>query len=194
MRRIGRHRHVAARQLVLALRAGLDPRELVLDREIDRLIVAQLEMQERVVLDRAPVAAVERVAADEVDRARDVAPGALRHHQQHLVAHGLADQRIELAREIRPAPFARAGLHVEREERVPDAFGQIGAGEPVHLDAVFQRARALAPDRLALARRERAEEIVEASRSRRSPSGIAGRCAGESRARRAAAIRPPARR
>ena len=63
MRRIGRHRHVAARELVLALRAGLDPRELVLDRVFDRLIVAQLEMQERVMLDRAPVAAVQRVAS-----------------------------------------------------------------------------------------------------------------------------------
>ena len=63
VRRIGRHRHVAARELVLALRAGLDPGELVLDREIDGLVIAQLEMQERVMLDRAPVAAVERVAS-----------------------------------------------------------------------------------------------------------------------------------
>ena len=146
---------------MLALRAGLDARELALDRKVDRLIVAQLEMQERVVLDRAPVPAVERVAADEVDRARDVAPGAFRHHQQHLVGHRLADQRIEFARQIGPAPFARAGVHVEGEESVPDAFGQVAAGEPLHLDAVLERAGALAPDRLALARRERREEIVE---------------------------------
>ena len=51
-------RQVAARQLVLALRAGLDPREPVRDRVVDGLVVAELEMQERVVLDRAPVAAV----------------------------------------------------------------------------------------------------------------------------------------
>ena len=47
MRRIGRHRHIAARELVLALRAGLDAAEPVRDREFDRLIVAELEMQER---------------------------------------------------------------------------------------------------------------------------------------------------
>ena len=61
MRRIGGHRQVAAGELVLALRAGLDALELVLDREVDGLIVAELEMQERVVLDRAPVAAEQRV-------------------------------------------------------------------------------------------------------------------------------------
>jgi len=54
-------RQVAARQLVFALRAGLDPFELVLNRVVDGLIVAELEMQKRVVLDRAPVAAVDRV-------------------------------------------------------------------------------------------------------------------------------------
>ena len=42
---------------MFALGAGLDARQLVRNREIDRLIVAQFEMQERVVLDGAPVAA-----------------------------------------------------------------------------------------------------------------------------------------
>ena len=57
------HRPIAARQLVLALRAGLDHLQLALDGEVDRLVVADLEMQEGVVLDAAPVAAVERVAS-----------------------------------------------------------------------------------------------------------------------------------
>ena len=54
MRRIGGDRQIAARELVLALGAGLDARELVLDRVFDGLVVAELEMQERVVLDRSP--------------------------------------------------------------------------------------------------------------------------------------------
>ena len=62
MRGIGGFRQIAARQLVLALRAGLDARELVGNRVVDGLVIAQLEMQERVVLDGAPVAAVDRVA------------------------------------------------------------------------------------------------------------------------------------
>ena len=51
-------RQVAARELVLALCAGLDAREPVGDRIIDGLVVADLEMQERVMLDCAPVAAI----------------------------------------------------------------------------------------------------------------------------------------
>ena len=83
---MGRDRHVAARELVLALRAGLDAGEPARDREVDRLMVADLEMQEGVILDAAPVAAVERVRADEVDRAGDVAAGAPGHHQQDALA------------------------------------------------------------------------------------------------------------
>ena len=68
---VGRRRHVAARELVIALRAGLDAGELVLDRVVDRLMVADLEMQARVVLDRAPVAAIDAIAADQIERAGD---------------------------------------------------------------------------------------------------------------------------
>ena len=91
-----------------------------------------------------------------------IAAGALGHHQHDLVGHALADQRVELAGEVGPAPFARAGLHVELEEGVPGRFGQILAGEPVHGDAGRERVAPLAPDGLALARRERLEERVEA--------------------------------
>ena len=42
---------------MLALGAGLDARELVRDGIVDGLIVADLEMQERMMLDGAPMAA-----------------------------------------------------------------------------------------------------------------------------------------
>ena len=67
---------VAAGELVLALRARLDPLEAAGDGKVDRLVVADLEMQEGVVLDAAPVAAVEPPVADEVDGAGDVAAAA----------------------------------------------------------------------------------------------------------------------
>src|ERR1700749_4998190 len=47
MRGVGGVRQISACELVLALRAGFDDLQLALDREIDRLIVADLEMQER---------------------------------------------------------------------------------------------------------------------------------------------------
>ena len=62
MRRIGGLRQIAAGDLVLALRAGLDAFRAPRDRKIDGLIIANLEMQERMMLDRAPVAAEQRVA------------------------------------------------------------------------------------------------------------------------------------
>ncbi len=71
---VGRHRQVAALDLVLALRAGLDAREPVLDGKVDGAVIADLEMQEREIAEAAPVAAIERVAADEVERAGDIAP------------------------------------------------------------------------------------------------------------------------
>src|SRR5215470_7898885 len=101
---------------MLALRAGLHRIQTALNGEIDRLVVADLEMQEVVMLDGAPVAAEQSIGANEVDGAGDPTAVALGHHQEHVLAHALADLREELPREVRPAPFARAGLHVEREE------------------------------------------------------------------------------
>src|ERR1700749_1978622 len=46
---------------------------------------------------------------------------------------------------------------------IPHVFSEIAPGEPAHLDAVLERVFALAPDGLALARCERAEEVVEAA-------------------------------
>src|SRR3954471_20924818 len=103
---VGGPRQVAACDLVLALRAGFDIRQTAFDGEVDRLVIADLEMQEGMMLDRTPVAAEQRVRADEVDRARDPAIVATGHHQEHVLAHGLADQRKEFPRQIRPAPFA----------------------------------------------------------------------------------------
>ena len=73
---------------MLALGASLDAAQSARKREVDRLIVADLEMQKRPLLDRAPVAAVERVVADEIDGAGDVPPVAARHHQEHAVGEG----------------------------------------------------------------------------------------------------------
>src|SRR5580704_517261 len=56
VRGTSRRRHVAARNLVFALGAGFDPRQLVRDGKIDRLVIAEFEVQKRMMLDGAPVA------------------------------------------------------------------------------------------------------------------------------------------
>src|SRR6266446_9271956 len=161
VRRVGGVRQIAARELMLALGAGLDAVEPVDDPIFDRLVITDLEMQERMMLDRAPMAAKQYAVADEVDRAGDEALAALCHDQEGLVRHGLPDQRKEFARQVGASPLARAGLDVEREEGVPRGFGEVSAGKPHHLDARAKRVAALAPDGLALARRQGGEEIVE---------------------------------
>src|SRR5689334_1050201 len=161
MRGVGGVRQISACELVLALRAGFDDLQPVLDRKIDRLIVADLEMQERMVLDRTPIAAEQRIRADEIDGARDPSAVALGHDQENVLAHALADQRKELPREIGPSPFARAGFHVEAEEGVPGVLGDVVTGQPVNADVGRDRLAALSLDRLAMARIETAEKIVE---------------------------------
>ena len=161
MRGMGRDGAVAARELVLALRSRLDPLIAVSDGEFDRLVIADLEMQERALLERAPVAAIDRVGAQKIDRAGDMAPVAPRHHQQDAVGHRRADPVEKIAGEIGAAPFARAGVHVEGEERTPMCGLDVGAGQKVDLDVVAQRLAPLALDCLALARGERGEESVE---------------------------------
>ncbi len=136
---MGGYRHVAARQLVFALRTGFHSFQTLGQREIDRLMVADLEMQKRMILDAAPVPAVKRVRADKVDRTGNIAPLAFRHDQQHVIGHSLADQRIKFPGQIGPAPFTAAGIHVEGEKLVPDVLRQVGTRQPVDLDAVFQR-------------------------------------------------------
>src|ERR1700722_4080454 len=119
VRRVGQGRAVAARELVLALSASLDAAQSAREREVDRLIVADLEMQKRPELDCAPVPAVQRVVANEVDGAGDIASGAARHDQEHAVGEGRADQFEESAGQVRAPPLSRAGMHVELEEGVP---------------------------------------------------------------------------
>ena len=54
-------RKEAARHLVLPLSSALERSNFFLDAEFQRLIVSRLEMQARVVLNRALIATVERL-------------------------------------------------------------------------------------------------------------------------------------
>src|SRR5438045_154676 len=161
MRRVGGLRQVTARDLMFSLCAGLDRFQAASNCEIDRLIIADLKMQERMMLDRAPVPAKQGLGADEINRARNPAPVAARHDQQHVISQAFADQREECAGQIRAAPFSRTRLHVKREKRVPSVLGYLAAGERVDGDAVGHRLAAFAFYRLAMARVQRSKKIVE---------------------------------
>src|SRR5262245_41183295 len=100
MRAVGLDWEIAARELVRPLRARFHPREFPRDGEFDRLVVADLEMEEGVVLDAAPVTAVERVLADEIERARDIAVPSLGENERHALGHACCEQAEALPRQI----------------------------------------------------------------------------------------------
>src|SRR5262245_14680818 len=91
MRAPGRGRQIAALDLVLALSAGLHPRELVRDRVLDGLVVAGLEMQEAEIAEAAPVAAVERVAPPQVEGSGHGPAVLLGDHQHNTIGQRGAD-------------------------------------------------------------------------------------------------------
>ena len=141
---------------------GLDPLQPVGDGVVDGAVVAGLEMQEAVLLDTAPVAAIERIRACEVEGACDGPAVAFHHHQHHRVSHPLAEQAEEVAREVGHAPLAVAGRLVEGEEGVPVALLDFIAGKRRDREAGVRHGLPLPADLLALARGEAGEEVVEA--------------------------------
>ncbi len=104
---------------MLALRTGLDDLEAVGDGVVDRLIVADLEMEERHLAGRAPTRAVSRSFPMKLMASgnRLIAFGGK--DQQHAIGHVFAEQREELAVEIGLAPFAGAGVFSKNRRRRP---------------------------------------------------------------------------
>src|SRR4051794_13552141 len=134
----------------------------MLDGVLDGLIVTQLEMQERMMLDGAPMPSIERVGADEVQGACDPAARALRHDQQDAIAHRLTYRGKERARQIGPPPFPRSGMDVEVEECIPDGFGEGCSSQPLHGNPGRKGILAFTPDDFSFSRGKRGEKSVEA--------------------------------
>ena len=117
-------------------------------------------MQEGYVFQRAPLAAVKGVAADEVQRPGDGCSLAIGHDQGDAIGHRLAHHREEGARQIGSPPLAVARVHVEGEEGVPGVFVQVGAGQDADVETGLGVA-AFAADGLAPAGRQGPQEVVE---------------------------------
>ena len=160
---IGRLRQIAALDLMPSLRACFHALQTVLDRPIDGAVVAKLEMQEWPVAAAAPVAAIQRLAASEVQRARHRLAGVLRHHQHHALAQPLAEQREERARQISRPPFAIDCRAIEPIERIPMRLGDVRAVQGTKRQAGRVRIAPFTSQHLALARRQRTQEVVEAA-------------------------------
>ncbi len=77
---------------MFALRSGFDTRQPMRDRVVDGLVIAELEMQKRMMLRRAPVTAVEAIAADQVERTGHELSLAPREDEQAAVRHSFTEQ------------------------------------------------------------------------------------------------------
>src|SRR5437868_8715960 len=106
MRAVGRHRQIAALELVRSLGARLDPLQPMRDGKLDRLIITALEMQEFIVAIAAPVTAVNGIGAEKVECPADVVHAMSRHNEDDLFRHSLADQGEEATIEIGRTPLA----------------------------------------------------------------------------------------
>src|SRR5262249_51448912 len=87
---ISRVGQVSSGKFMLPLGAGLDPLKSVREGIVDGLVITELKMQKRMVLDGTPVAAKQSVSAYEIDGARDPAAGPPCHDEQNAFAHFLA--------------------------------------------------------------------------------------------------------
>ena len=81
MRRIGCHRQIAALNFVKALCASFDTAQLVGDSKFNRLIITGFEMQVLDMSGCAPIAPIQRVCPDKVQRAANQIAIIYRHYQ-----------------------------------------------------------------------------------------------------------------
>ena len=146
------HRQIATLNLMLALRSGLDPFQSMGDGEIDRLVIAGLEMQEFEIRAAAPVAAIERVGAQQVQCARHPLAVPPRQDQDDAVGHGSADAMEEILGQIGRTPFAVGRVDIEAVEHVPMLGLQVAAGQGHHLDIGAGDLLAFLADAFALSR------------------------------------------
>ena len=161
VRRPRRDGHQAARELVLALCPALEATDAARDAELDRLVVARLEVQAGHVLGRTPVAAVERVGVEHVECRADRHAVAHAEHQHEVVGHRVGDAQeeveIQVRRRVVPAVRVVVAAHEEAPVGVPDLAPDL----PDELDAGLADLAALLLQLLALLVVHAREEVVE---------------------------------
>src|SRR6185437_13661619 len=151
----------AARELVHALRAGLEPMQPTPQAEVDALVIAKFEMQARRLFERAPVAAVQGVGAGQEQRARDDAAFVARERDVRMLRKSRAEVAEEIQRQGRRVAFLVEGVGIEVMHRAPVVVAQRTAVAELALDAGVRDLRALAADSAAALVGEGAEKILE---------------------------------
>src|SRR6266849_10816871 len=108
MRRPRGVRHESSRELVFALCAPLEDTDATFYAELQRLVIADLEMQQRHVANRAPVAAVQHERRENIEGACDRLSIELGKHHQEVLGKRLTEPSEELQIEIGRREIGRA--------------------------------------------------------------------------------------
>ena len=152
----------AAQPFVFAAGAGLVTLDAVQDRVLDSRVVADVEVQEALLAEASPVAAVHHVRLGQIDRARDQLASRVRADENHVALERPADQIEKIRREIAPAPvklFDRRAIDlVHLGEHL---VGNFLARRHADADALIVQRGALVTDRRAPLVLEAVEIIVE---------------------------------
>src|SRR6185503_20146022 len=167
-------RQQPAPQLVLALRAALEHGKPLADRLLDRLVEAALEVKQRHVLDRAPVASVERGLVLDEERSRDRAAVALRDEQRQVLRQRGPEAQEEVQAEIGARAVLGVSAAVAAVEEFPVAPLDAGAFEPPANNPGFLHPPALLADFLAPLARPAGEEGIEIGVARVAPVELHG--------------------
>src|SRR4026207_1412646 len=162
VRRPGLRRLEAARHFVLALRAGFEALQALLDTVLDSLVIARLEMQAVKLGRGAPIASVERVAAAEEDRGRNRRALQLGELHDDCAGECCRDRAEELRIEIVLVAAHLEGAGRKSEHDAPQPRVHFLASQRAELNAVLLHTSALAQGLLALVGAERREKGVEA--------------------------------
>ena len=188
MARPGRLRREAAADLVLALRAGLEPLEAFADAVLDALVVASLEVQAVEVGAAAPVAAVERRAAAKADRRGDRRALMAREHDEQVLRHRRGDcrRRSRDSNTARGRAARTCARRTRRSRPTRPASARRRAGARTR-SRPLRRAGARACAFLRFVGAEPRQELVEVRVAVVVPSGIDSSCASGSRRARALA-------
>src|SRR6185312_7319095 len=130
---------------VHALCAALEALEASLDAEVDRLVVARLEVQSRNVIARSPIAAPECALVDQVERGAKALAVAIADHEQHTPGQRSGDRVEEVERKIRRGMVRVIGAFVTLEEEREIRGRDVGAGLADESHARFAQPAPLLP-------------------------------------------------
>ena len=143
------------------MRASLEDPDPAFYAEIQDLVVADLEMQQRDVRDRAPVTAVQHFRRENIEGAGDRPSIELGEHHEEVLGKRLAEAPEELEVQIRRGVMRAIRVVVAAREKAPVLVADFGSDQPSHANARLLHPSSLLSDFLSLRGSEIREKLIE---------------------------------